>query len=146
VTIEVKRAGDAAVRALRLGVLRPGAPLVPAAYDLEPKTVHLGAFDDGVVVGCASVFPDGYDDEPLAWRLRGMAVDPAYQGSGVGRRVLEAAVGAATEAGAPMMWANGRTSALAFYERLGWEAVGEEFTYGPAGLPHYVIVLPLPAR
>jgi GNAT superfamily N-acetyltransferase len=123
-----------------LGVLRPSAPLVPSAYDADPATVHIGAFVDGVAVGCASVFPAAYDDEPAAWRLRGMAVSPDYQGKGVGRQVLEAAIAVAAAAGAPLIWANARTSALGFYQLLGWRPVGEEFTYGPAGLPHYVMV------
>jgi GNAT superfamily N-acetyltransferase len=140
VSVEVRRATDDEIRELRLTVLRPGAPLVPAAYDRDPETIHIGAFDNGVAIGCASVFPEAYAAEPKAWRLRGMAVDPAYQGRGIGRHVLDAAVTAAQEAGAPLLWANGRTSALGFYELLGWKPVGEEFTYGPANLPHYVIV------
>jgi GNAT superfamily N-acetyltransferase len=140
VSLEVRRASDDEIRDLRLGVLRPSAPRVPSAYDRDPSTVHIGAFLDGAAVGCASVFPEAYDDEPAAWRLRGMAVSPEHQGEGIGRRVLEAAVAAAQEAGAPLLWANGRTKALGFYELLGWRRVGEEFTYGPAGIPHYVIV------
>jgi GNAT superfamily N-acetyltransferase len=145
-SIEVRRARDDEVRALRLGVLRPTAPLGPAAYDLLPTTVHIGAFDNDVVVGCASVFPEAYGDERAAWRLRGMAVDPSYQGQGIGRLVLDAVHDVASAAGAPLLWANGRTSALGFYQRMGWTAVGEEFTYGPADLPHFVIVRSLGAE
>jgi predicted N-acetyltransferase YhbS len=147
-TIVVRHATDEEVRPLRLGVLRPQAELVPAAYDLDPATVHIAAFDGERVVGCASLYPDPYDDQPEAWRLRGMAVDPTYQGQGIGRRVLEAGTIAAAAAGAPMIWANGRVSALGFYELLGWAAVGDVFSYGPAGLPHLVIVRRLsdPAR
>lgn len=142
-SIEVRRASDDEVRALRLGGLRPTAPVVPSPYDLDPATVHIGAFVAGTAVGCASVFPEAYDGEPNAWRLRGMAVSPEHQGQGIGRLVLEAAVATARAAGAPLLWANGRTSALGFYKPLGWQPVGEEFNYGPAGLPHYVIVRPL---
>jgi GNAT superfamily N-acetyltransferase len=144
VTLEVRRATADEVRPLRLGVLRPNAPLVPAAYDELPDTVHVAALDDGQVVGCATVFPEPYGDEPTAWRLRGMAVDPAYQGTGVGRLVLAEAVAAAREAGARLLWANGRTSALGFYQKQGWEPVGEEFSYGPADLPHFVMVYRCP--
>jgi predicted N-acetyltransferase YhbS len=139
-SIEVRRALAAEVRPLRLSVLRPNAPLVPAAYDLEPDTVHLAALDGERVVGCVSVFPNAYEGTPAAWQLRGMAVDPAYQGRGIGRLVLDAAVEAVTATGAPLMWAYGRVSALGFYELMGWRAVGEEFSYGPADLPHFVIL------
>jgi GNAT superfamily N-acetyltransferase len=139
-TLEVRRATADEIRDLRLSVLRPTADRVPAAYDLEPDTVHIGAFDGATAVGCATVFPDPYEDEPLAWRLRGMAVDPALQGQGVGRLVLEAATDAARAGGAPLIWANGRVSALDFYERLGWEAIGDVFGSGPAAIPHRMIL------
>jgi predicted N-acetyltransferase YhbS len=140
VTIDVRRATAAEVRRLRRDVLRPGGSLDPAPYDLLAETVQIGAFDGERVVGCATVFPESYDGEPGAWRLRGMAVDPAYQGKGIGRLVLDAATAAAEAAGAPIIWANGRVTAMAFYQRLGWEAVGEVFSYGPAELAHLVIV------
>jgi GNAT superfamily N-acetyltransferase len=139
VTVTVRRASADEVRELRLAVLRPAAERVPSGYDLDPATVHIGAFDVDVLVGCASVFPEPFEAEPAAWRLRGMAVEPSRQGEGIGRLVLEAAVSAAREAGAPLLWANGRVSAMAFYQRLGWTPAGEVFEYGPANLPHLVI-------
>jgi GNAT superfamily N-acetyltransferase len=139
-TVVVRRATADEIRELRLSVLRPQAPREPSAYDLDPATVHIGAFEADCALGCATVFPEPYDGEPDAWRLRGMAVSADQQGCGIGRLVLDAAVAAVREAGSPLLWANGRTSALGFYERLGWRRVGEEFTYGPAGIPHYVIV------
>jgi len=80
---------------------------------------------------------------PDSWRLRGMAVDPQRQGTGVGAQVLQAAVAAAREAGAPLMWANARTTALGFYQRYGWSVAGEEFLASDTGLPHFPIVLDL---
>jgi GNAT superfamily N-acetyltransferase len=140
VTVLVRRASADEVRPLRRDVLRPGSTLDPPPYDLEPATVQIGAFDDGVVVGCATIFPRPFIDEPLAWQLRGMAVDPAYQGRGIGRLVLDAATDAAAGAGAPLLWANGRVSAMTFYQRLGWDPIGEVFSYGPANIDHLVIV------
>jgi GNAT superfamily N-acetyltransferase len=139
-SIEVRRATADEVRTLRRDVLRPGGSLAPTAYDLDPATVNIGAFDGDRVLGCATVFPEPYEGEPLAWRLRGMAVDPACQGRGVGRLVLDAATEAVEQVGVPLIWANARMTAMPFYQRLGWVAVGEVFSYGPADIPHRVIL------
>ena len=72
-----------------------------------------------------------------------MAVDPSRQGSGVGAQVLSQAVAAAREAGAPLIWANARTTALGFYLRHGWQVAGEEFLASDTGLPHHPIRLDL---
>ena len=145
-SLVVRRARVDEIFPLRHAVLRPGRPVTYSVYSEDEGAVHIGAWDDGELVGCATVFPDpwpGPPAEPAAWRLRGMAVDPSRQGGGIGGHVLAAAVEAATEAGAPMLWANGRTAALRFYERHGWVIAGAEFVAADTGLPHFPIVLPL---
>ena len=152
-TLEVRRATADEIFPLRHAVLRPGRPVTASVYATDADAVHIGAWDtaaDGAtLVGCATVFPDpwpGGDDpaapspEPRAWRLRGMAVDPSRHRTGVGRDVLAAAVAAAVDAGAPLLWANARTTALPFYESQGWAVAGEEFLTADTGLPHKPIV------
>jgi predicted N-acetyltransferase YhbS len=140
VSIVVRPAKADEIRPLRRDVLRPGGTLEPPPYDLLPATRHVGAFDGEQVVGCATVFPEPYDDQPLAWQLRGMAVDPARQGEGIGGLVLVAAVDLAVAGGAALLWARGRVSALSFYSRHGWEPVGEVYHYGPAQIEHRTIL------
>jgi GNAT superfamily N-acetyltransferase len=135
-------AGDE-VLPLRMAVLRPDQPVVAPDYDQRPDTRHVGAYDGAVLVGCATVFPSPYDGEPAAWQLRGMAVAPERQGEGVGAVVLRAIIDIAREAGAPLLWANARVTALGFYERLGFDVIGDVYTYGPANLPHKKIVMRL---
>jgi GNAT superfamily N-acetyltransferase len=72
-----------------------------------------------------------------------MAVDPGRQGTGIGAAVLAAAVAAARAAGAPMIWANARSTALGFYRRYGWQVAGEEFVTSDTGLRHYPMLLEL---
>ncbi|HEX3708136.1 MAG TPA: GNAT family N-acetyltransferase [Mycobacteriales bacterium] len=149
--VVVRLADATEVRPLRMSVLRPGQPVEASDYDALPDTRHLGAFAGDVVVGCASVFPSPHLevgdalslDARSAWQLRGMAVAPERRGTGVGALVLLAAIDLVRLAGAPLMWANARVTALGFYQRLGFMIVGEEFTYGPLRLPHNLIVLPL---
>lgn len=131
---------------------RPDAG-VDLAEDHLPATVHMGVVDDardssgaGVVVAVATVFPDPTAFRPgaSAARLRGMAVDAHLQGQGIGSLLLDAVVDWARRQGHQVLWANGRDSALAFYERHGWQAVGEGFT--SFDLPHHVVVLDLRQR
>lgn len=131
------------IRALRVAVLRPGYPVEPSEYDALPDVRHVAAFTGSTVVGCASVFPSPYESVDAAWQLRGMAVAPGLQGSGVGASVLLGAIDVVRDAGAPLLWANARVSALGFYERLGFEVVGEEYVHGPMKLPHKLIRLDL---
>jgi predicted GNAT family N-acyltransferase len=128
------------LRPLRWAVLRPGRPLEETVYleDHLASTLHLAALgDDGTVVGCATFFPEPYPVDPdrPAWRLRGMATAEAVRGQGVGVAVLTAGLAAAAAAGIEVVWCHGRTSALGFYQRMGFVAEGEEFRTAH-GIPH----------
>jgi len=147
VTVVIRRATAEEIFPLRHAVLRPGRPVSASVYAEDEGAVHISAWDDDLLVGCATVFPDpwpgggGLDAEPTAWRLRGMAVDPSRQGTGVGRVVLARAIEAARDARAPLLWANARSTALGFYEGADWRVVGDEFITPDTGLPHKQIVL-----
>jgi GNAT superfamily N-acetyltransferase len=155
VTLVVRRASAEEIFPLRHAVLRPGRPVTASVYAGDADAVHIAALDQGddgdLLAGCATVFPDPWPGgsadgpapmpEPTAWRLRGMAVDPSRRRTGVGREVLNAVVAAAREAGAPLLWANARTTALPFYEAEGWVVAGEEFITADTGLPHKPNVL-----
>lgn len=145
-SLDVRRAQVDEIFPLRHAVLRPGRPESASVYAEDETAVHIGAWDDRTLVGCATTFPDpwrgsgAWPSEDAAWRLRGMAVDPSRHRAGIGRQVLAAVVEAATAGGAPLLWANARTTALAFYEADGWTVAGEEFTAADTGLPHKPIV------
>lgn len=144
VTIEVRRADAAEILSLRHAVLRPGLHVEVSHYPQDDVAVHVGAWDDGELVGCGTVFADpwhGPPPEPAAWRVRGMAVAPTRQGEGIGRLVLDQLVAAARAAGTPLVWANARSAALDFYLRQGWQVAGAEFVTTDTGLPHFPIVL-----
>lgn len=131
---------------LRRRVLRGHLPGASVEYpgDDSPETVHLAVEDaDAAVVAIATTFPEATPHRPgaRATRLRGMAVDPRWQGRGVGARLLEAVVDRARRDGYEVLWANGRDVAAGFYARHGWEVVGEGFE--AIGLPHHVVVLDL---
>lgn len=139
-TIIVRRATRDEILPLRHAVLRPGKPLAAAMWERDDESTHLGAWDGDELVGCATV-----TEQEDAWQLRGMAVDPDHQGAGIGRAVLEAAVEVVRQAGGTEIRANARTTALPFYEAMGFTTEGEEFVTEATGLPHKRIVRPLAA-
>lgn len=112
--------------------------------DARPGTVHLGVVDEGgALLAVATVLPEPTPHRPgaAAARLRGMAVEPGRQGSGVGTLLLDAVVARARAGGHTVIWANGRDGALGFYERHGWAIVGNGFE--SVGIPHHVVLLDL---
>ena len=132
---------------LRRLVLRDGRPDadVRFAEDAVDGSFHLAAFDDevGDVVGVVTLLPEASPHRPSAatpWRLRGMAVHPSRQGQGVGSRLLAAAYDRLRARGADALWANGRDTALGFYERHGWTVLDAAFVTDDTGLPHHVVV------
>ena len=138
----IRPAAVGEILGLRHRVLRAGLPAEAARFegDDEPRTIHLAAVEGGgAVVGCLSLLrrpwvADG--GEGPAWQLRGMAVDPSRQRSGVGGALLAAAEGAAAASGGPtLMWCNARKIALGFYETHGWRVASDEFDIPTAG-PH----------
>ena len=148
-SLVIRRAKVHEIFPLRHAVLRPGRPVSYSVYSEDEGAVHVGAWDDDMLVGCATVFPEPWPGNdrlaavPDAWRLRGMAVDPTMQGTGVGSLVLDEGAAAAREAGASVLWANARTAALGFYERMGWRIDGDDFIAKDSNLPHFPMALTL---
>lgn len=125
---------------LRLRVL--GNPS-PGPADARAGTFHYAAYDaTGRVVGVATAFEEAtpFRQGRAAFRIRGMAVEPEVQGTGAGRLVLREVVARCRVEGAEVVWANGRDSALPFYERFGFLVIGEGFAE-PNGIPHHVVLL-----
>jgi predicted GNAT family N-acyltransferase len=143
--VRVEQVGIDVILPLRAAILRAGLPVDTARYEQDelPTTVHLAALDgSNGVVGCASWSPEPYRGR-TGWRLRGMATADAVRGRGIGAQLLAAGLDLGVQHGAEVAWCNARTSALGFYQRYGFTAVGEEFDVPYAG-PHYRMWRPLP--
>lgn len=122
---------------LRHAVLRRGMHRKHAHFegDAEPTTMHIGAMIGKHAVGCLTILDRPFDREP-AWQLRGMAVDPLYQGGGIGRSLLSFAELRLRQIDTHQyMWCNARLDVVQFYEKFGWHAVSEEFNVPHVG-PH----------
>ena len=145
--VSIQEVDVTATHDLRRLVLREGRPDADVDYaeDDLPETFHLAAVaGDGDVVGVATWAPAPTERRPgaAAWRLRGMAVAPDQQGAGIGTALLDRALDRLRPAGVEVLWADGRDSALPFYERHGWSVEGDGFRTA-GGIPHHLVVLDL---
>ena len=144
--IQVRRASAGEVIDLRHAVLRAGLPRHTAIFpgDDAPQTVHVVAEDEGDIIGCATIVASAWNGQP-AWQLRGMAVRPTHQRTGVGGLMLKQLQRVAQESAddVRLMWCNARTPAVPFYERHGWTTASDEFVIETAG-PHVKMTLKLP--
>jgi predicted GNAT family N-acyltransferase len=139
--ITCRRVAVAEILPLRHRILRPGLPFETARFDGDddPGARHYAAVSAGEPVACLSLMPSEWEGQP-AWQLRGMATDSGEQGRGLGRTLLELAVAeAASDHPERGFWCNARTSAVGFYEKLGWRVVSEPFDVPTAG-PHVKMV------
>ncbi len=126
---------------LRAAVLR-GGDTAAAVWSLDdhPEAVHLAACVGEELLGVTSYVPDPLPEEASdsGWRLRGVAVREDARGQGIGSALVAAVVRRALTLPNPpqLLWCNARTSALSFWERAGFDIVGEEFVTD-TGIPHF---------
>jgi N-acetylglutamate synthase-like GNAT family acetyltransferase len=111
--------------ALREEVLRKplGISLNDETLEQERDYYHLVCHVDGELVGCLVLLPQG----SIEVRMRQVAVGPHLQGQGIGRTLVEYAEQFARERGFSLMKLYARDTAIPFYEKLGYERVGEMF-------------------
>jgi GNAT superfamily N-acetyltransferase len=138
--IRIQPISASQARPLRAVVLRPGYPPDKSIYPQDglPQVLHAGALLEGELVGVATVFPEHppWKPDPSAWRLRGMAVLAAVRGLGIGKQLVGFCLDHIRTQGGQMLWCNARVSALAFYQGLGFQTIGEEFLSPESG-PHF---------
>lgn len=95
--------------------------------DADAVSLHvLAVSEDGEPIGTGRLLPDGH--------IGRMAVIAPWRGRGVGDAILRTLVEAGTERGHGLLRLNAQLSAIGFYERLGFEALGPVFD--DAGIPH----------
>ena len=140
VAIEQVTAADTHV--VRREVLRSHAPSlgVETPADDHPSALHLAARVGSEIIGVVSAAPSEgpVDGGPGSWRLSGMAVRGPWQAHGVGSALIERLVREVMARRGRLVWAQARDTALAFYERHGFQVIGEAFEH--SYLPHHVVV------
>ena len=132
------------IMALRVRVLRKGTPTTHCNYpeDSYPDVVHLGIVRNGEVIATSTWFmkPCPEIEGIAAMQLKGMAVDDLLQTGGLGSALITAGITHARNAGAHLVWARARDSAVGFYEKCGFRIAGDGFIDEPTGMPHHIVV------
>lgn len=118
---------------LRYEILRKPLGLRFSDEDLkvDQKDILFAYDQDGIIVGtCIMSIVDSN-----TVRLRQMAVDYHFQGSGVGRKLILFAEQKALELGYSKIVIHARKVVADFYLKLEYIQIGDEFT--EVGIPHY---------
>ena len=120
---------------LRMEILRKplGLTFDQAELEKEKEDVLMGAFEDEKMLGCCLLTRM----DPTTMRLRQMAVPNSMQGKGIGRALMIFAENIARDLGYKKLCMHARKTALGFYEKLGYNANGEEFL--EITIPHYIM-------
>ncbi len=100
----------------------------------EPRERHFGVRGDGGIIACVVIRPLG----KRTVKLRQMAVEPARQGTGIGRGLLEGVEKILVSHELDRIELNARDTAVGFYEKLGFCKMGEEFV--EVTIPHWKMV------
>jgi ribosomal protein S18 acetylase RimI-like enzyme len=120
--------------ALREEVLRQPLGLSLKGEDLtkEKDQLHFGLFEPPhQLVACAIAVRLS----PNEAKIRQMAVSPSHQRRGLGRKIMKAVEKNLRARGYTSLELDARSSAVRFYEKLGYRVVGEGFM--EVTVPHF---------
>jgi predicted GNAT family N-acyltransferase len=99
----------------------------------EKEDILMGAFEDDRMLGCCMMTRT----DAATLRLRQMAVPNNMQGKGIGRALMIFAENIARDLGYKRLCMHARSTAVGFYQKLGYHTTGAEFT--EVTIPHYVM-------
>ena len=118
---------------LREDLLRKplGISFTKEELEKEKNDVLIGAFDDDDILGCCMLV----ELEPGVVRLRQLAVLNNLQGKGVGTAILQFSENLARDLGYKKITMHARKNTVDFFEKLGYQTVGDEFI--EITIPHF---------
>lgn len=136
--IEIKEIEAMETYPVRHSILRPHQDPSTCVYpgDEAPTTFHLGAFNEGKLIGIASFYKEknlAFEQESQ-YQLRGMATLSEYRGMNIGMQLIIEAETILKEHQVDLWWCNARMVAIGFYEKLGLSVHGGIFEIEPIGL------------
>jgi predicted GNAT family N-acyltransferase len=103
-----------------------GVPREIELDEMDERSVHALAFEDGKAVATGRLLPDGH--------IGRMAVLKDWRGRGIGSEILRALIDKARQRGDREVMLSAQVHAAPFYRRHGFVEEGAE--YLEAGIPH----------
>ena len=100
--------------------------------DRQKNSYHAAITIDDTVFAYGELVPT----DNLVYRIRQMVVHPDYQRQGFGRKILSSLSELAQNQGAIALTLDARLTAIAFYQKLGFETSGQEFPSTTTGVMH----------
>lgn len=140
---EIKKIPASALYPIRHEILRKGEPIEKCIYpnDNAETTTHFGLYEKNILVGVISIFEtsNALFSDAKQFQIRGMAVIEKYQKKGYGAALVNEAVAfLKTNEDKYTLWFNARIIAVGFYEKLGFEKIGDAFEIDTIGV-HYIM-------
>lgn len=127
---------------VRHPVLREGKPIESCKFDGDdlPTTNHFGIFVDENLIGVVSLFKNKNTifNTKNQFQIRGMAVLPEFQRKGFGEDLVKHCETFVNNQKSITIWFNARENAVPFYEKLGYNKIGNPFSIADIGL-HYLM-------
>lgn len=120
---------------LRDEILRKPLGLTFSKEEIEKEKDNLliAAYEDEQMLGCGMLV----EEDPQTVRLRQMAVPDNLQGKGIGKALMQFAENLARDRGYKKITMHARKNAVGFYEKIGYEKIGDEFE--EITIPHYIM-------
>jgi GNAT superfamily N-acetyltransferase len=138
----IREISAAATFSVRHPVLRAGKPMKACRFDGDDldTTRHFGIYVGETLAGVASLFQHSNPkfNNQAQFQLRGMAVLDNHRKKGLGDALVRTAERSAKSRGGELIWFNARIAAVPFYEKLGYQKIGEMFDIGDIGA-HFVM-------
>jgi GNAT superfamily N-acetyltransferase len=140
--IKIQNISSADTFLVRHPVLRTGKPIESCVFDGDnlPSTKHLGLFIEEKLVGVVSVFKNKNTIFNIEnqFQIRGMAVLPEFQKKGFGENLVKHCENYVKSATKTIIWFNARENAVPFYEKLGYNKIGDPFSIADIGI-HFLM-------
>lgn len=140
--IDIRKIAAQETYIVRHPVLRKGKPIESCQFDGDDlaTTQHFGLYENNSLEGVISLFDNNHPlfEEKHQAQIRGMAVLENNQNKGFGRLLVSHSEQELKSQKTELIWFNARENAVGFYQKMGYEIIGNAFDIPGVGI-HYVM-------